>query len=157
MTSPKFAHYMRWLKYIHDDHPKLDKGISRTTLLAFCQALARSGTLGIDCFKSNRVIAEELEIIHREKLTAYRRFAVSVGWFVENGKRHGRVMGLDIAIPAEDSQVSTEVISNERQPVTHDQALRWWDCPPRQEIVEERRQTVGRMDAAEIAAIHAKG
>jgi hypothetical protein len=153
MTTPEFTAYMRWKRYIHETHPELPKGISRTTLLAFCDALALSGTLGIDCYKSNRVIAIELELKHHGILKAYREFVVSVGWFVPNGKRHRRMMGLDIAIPGEvegDANASLE-------PAEHDQSVDWRNCPACQEVFEERRRTVGWMDGGEIMALHKSG
>ena len=97
--AEKFTAYTRWLRYIHDTHPELPKGIKRATLLAYCQAQARNGSYGIDCFASDTRIAEELEINHRDIIAAYRKFAIELGWFVPNGRKDRRVVGLNIAIP----------------------------------------------------------
>ena len=97
--AEKFTAYMRWLRFIHETHPPLPKGIRRSTLLAYAQAQARDGSYGLNCFASDTRIARELEIKQRGRIAPYRRLVLELGWFVPNGKRDRRVVGLDIAIP----------------------------------------------------------
>jgi hypothetical protein len=97
--AEKFTAYAGWLRYIHETHPELPKGIRRSTLLAYCQAQARAGSYGLNCFASDTLIAKQLEIKLRTRIAPYRKLAIELGWFVPNGKRDRRVVGLDIAIP----------------------------------------------------------
>jgi hypothetical protein len=67
MTKPTddFALYMRWQKYILTTYPELDDGIKRSTLIAYCFAMAVKGRNGRRCFASDETIGKEIGVARR--------------------------------------------------------------------------------------------
>jgi hypothetical protein len=105
-TREDFDAYMRWQKYILSTHPKLPKddkgkGYVRTTLIAYCLAMAIHGTNGRECFASDKTIGKAIGIANREVVSRYRHLALDLGWFVRSGKRQGRAEKLNVSIPSE--------------------------------------------------------
>jgi hypothetical protein len=103
-----FNAYKRWEKYILATHPELPDRCRRTTLIAYCLAMAIKGRNGLGCFASDETIGKEIGIANREVVSRYRRLAIDLGWFTWNGKRRGRAKLLDVSIPAV-TEMSTKV------------------------------------------------
>jgi hypothetical protein len=62
--------------------------------------MAIEGTNGQGCYAGDATIAEQLEW-NRDTVAKYKKLAIDLGWFVVNGKRHGRAREIDIAIPSQ--------------------------------------------------------
>ncbi len=102
VTPESFKAYRDWGRYILKAKPKLGRGHTKATLIAYCFAMASHGTNGLGCYASDGVIAEELGMYDFRSVLPYRNEALRLGWFVWNGERRGRAKVLDIAIPADD-------------------------------------------------------
>jgi hypothetical protein len=100
ITAGDFAYQRNWERFILGYRGALPKNIRKPTLIAYCFAMAQSGSAGIDCFKSDATIAAEIGIYHRGDIAKYRRCALGLGWFIVV-KCVGRARHLDIQIPNE--------------------------------------------------------
>jgi hypothetical protein len=99
ITREDFKRYTDWQRFILGSEATIPPECKRPTLIAFSLALAIHGTLGLDCYASDTLLAREIGISRRH-LAKYRRVAVALGWFKPNGKRGNRVEHLDISIPS---------------------------------------------------------
>ena len=136
---------MRWQKYILGTRPALPKGIARSTLIAYCFAMAVKGTNGKGCFASDTTIGAEIGIYRREVVGHYRNFAVDLGWFVFNGKRRGRAKELDISIPADSASAQNYALE-------HDPAQAPGTCPACKRDLA--RMYGGEISMTELFEIH---
>lgn len=93
-----FRYERAWRKYLFGYRGPLPKGIRKPTLLICCFAMAEGGRNGIDCYKSDATIAEEIGVYHRQDIAKYRKAAVELGWFRQT-RIENRVWHMDINIP----------------------------------------------------------
>lgn len=149
-TKEDFAAYKQWQKYILRTHPKLPDGYKRATLIAYALAMAIKGTNGLECYASDRVIAEELEMYRRDRVGDYRHLALELGWFVRTGKRKGRAEVLNISIPSE--TVSPETVTEIPNDAEHDAALSVADCPACKPLYDQVRS--GELTMERLEGIH---
>ena len=104
-----------WERYILNAEPKLSKGCTKSTLIAYCFAMAMKGTNGLGCYASDARIARELDKRQAKLVRPYRHEALRLGWFVWNGEMEGRSQKLDIAIP--------EVVESAGQRITDNMSV----------------------------------
>lgn len=117
VTRDSFKAYRDWQRYILKTKPELSKGCKRTTLLAYCFAMASHGTNGLGCHAGDGTVAEELGMYDSKAVRPYRHEAMRLGWFAWNGKRKGNAKVLDVAIPADEEKlVRTEIPADDERP-----------------------------------------
>jgi len=112
--------YRAWQRYILKAKPKLTKGCTAQTLKLYCLAMAFHGRNGIGCYTSDAVIADEMCMYDARSVRPYRHEALRLGWFVWTGKTIGRSQVLDIAIPADEVGIDTN-LSVPTTPVGNDE------------------------------------
>lgn len=108
VSRESFKAYRDWQRYILKAKPELTRGCTKSTLLAYCFAMASHGTNGLGCYASDATIAKELGKGQAKLVRPYRHEALRLGWFAWAGEARGRTKVLDIAIPADDD-TSTKV------------------------------------------------
>ena len=150
VTKESFAAKREWERYIKNAEPKLSKGLVKSTLFAYCVAMAIDGTNGLGCYTSDATIARQLGMYDARAVRRYRHEALRLGWFVWTGEMKGRSQVLDIAIPEVDKNlsVSTNPVGN----AEHDRNVTADRCAACRDNV--RRAYDREMTSAQVVEIH---
>lgn len=147
VSKQSFAAYCAWHKYIKNAEPKLTKGLVKSTLFAYCAAMAVDGTNGLGCYTSDATIARQLGLYDARAVRPYRHEALRLGWFVWTGEMHGRAQVLDIAIP--DGAAITDILTvKPAEGAEHDRSVEPARCPacvPFRQRLADREMTMDQI------------
>ena len=138
----------RWEKHIRDARPELPEGYKKYTLLAYCFTMATYGDEGRGCFAADETIRADIDLSNRKTVAGYRHLALELGWFVSNGKRHGRAKELDISIP-----VVAVTSAKVDIPAQHNWSIPIPMCPACEPLLERLRR--GEITWDYLSSIHA--